>query len=555
MRRAKTLGGGLRVAVTVVMCAGAVAPVALAADDAEGGNPLYNGIRLPETWPPNRPLSREPMPAPWLENPPEAIPIDVGRQLFVDDFLVQETTLTRTHHAAGYWPGNPLLLPDKPWETDTVSQDYPAPTAMVFSDGVWYDPADQLFKMWYMGGYVKSTCYATSQDGIHWDKPLLDVVPGTNVVHTGYRDSGTVWLDLGEPDPARRFKMALREDGGVLTLYFSGDGIHWGEPVGRTGPLRDRSTFFFNPFRKVWVFSAKGYEGGGLGRYRHYHEGADLVSAGAWEEGQPVFWVGADTLDPPREDLKTPCELYNLDCVAYESLIIGLFTLWRGQPTDRAKPNEVCIGYSRDGFHWYRPEHTPFIPVSEHHGDWNWGNVQSAGGCCLVVGDTLYFYVSGRKGVQGSPSSGVCATGLATLRRDGFVSMDAGEAEGVLLTRPVRFSGKRLFVNANAGGGELRVEVCDTSGAPLPGFTKADCVPLTADAACAGVAWNSGGDLGVFAGKPVRFRFYLRQGSLYAFWVSPDEGGASHGHVAAGGPGFTGPTDTVGRAAPRRHGL
>ena len=64
--------------------------------------------------------------------------------------------------------------------------------------------------MWYMGGYVKSTCYATSQDGIHWDKPLLDVVPGTNVVHTGYRDSGTVWLDLGEPDPARRFKMALR---------------------------------------------------------------------------------------------------------------------------------------------------------------------------------------------------------------------------------------------------------------------------------------------------------------------------------------------------------
>ena len=203
----------------------------------------------------------------------------------------------------------------------------------------------------------------------------------------------------------------------------------------------------------------------------------------------------------------------------------------------------------------YRPEHTPFIPVSEHHGDWNWGNVQSAGGCCLVVGDTLYFYVSGRKGVQGSPSSGVCATGLATLRRDGFVSMDAGEAEGVLLTRPVRFSGKRLFVNANAGGGELRVEVCDTSGAPLPGFTRADCVPLTADAACAGVAWNSGGDLGVFAGKPVRFRFYLRQGGLYAFWVSPDEGGASHGYVAAGGPGFTGPTDTVGRAAPQRHGL
>jgi hypothetical protein len=47
----------------------------------------------------------------------------------------------------------------------------------------------------------------------------------------------------------------------------------------------------------------------------------------------------------------------------------------------------------------------------------------------------------------------------------------------------------------------------------------------------------------------VRFRFYLTEGDLYAFWVSPDESGASHGYVAAGGPGLTGPTDTVGSTA------
>jgi hypothetical protein len=35
-------------------------------------------------------------------------------------------------------------------------------------------------------------------------------------------------------------------------------------------------------------------------------------------------------------------------------------------------------------------------------------------------------------------------------------------------------------------------------------------------------------------------------GRLYSFWVSPDASGASYGYVAAGGPGFTGPTDTVG---------
>ncbi len=46
--------------------------------------------------------------------------------------------------------------------------------------------------------------------------------------------------------------------------------------------------------------------------------------------------------------------------------------------------------------------------------------------------------------------------------------------------------------------------------------------------------------------------FYLTNGELYAFWVSPEETGASHGYVAAGGPGLTGPTDTVGSGAPAR---
>ena len=30
----------------------------------------------------------------------------------------------------------------------------------MFSDGVFFDPSDRLFKMWYMGGYSMSTCYA-----------------------------------------------------------------------------------------------------------------------------------------------------------------------------------------------------------------------------------------------------------------------------------------------------------------------------------------------------------------------------------------------------------
>jgi len=39
---------------------------------------------------------------------------------------------------------------------------------------------------------------------------------------------------------------------------------------------------------------------------------------------------------------------------------------------------------------------------------------------------------------------------------------------------------------------------------------------------------------------------FCKQGQLYSFWVSPDKSGANYGYVAAGGPGFDGPRDTVG---------
>ena len=137
------------------------------------------------------------------------------------------------------------------------------------------------------------------------------------------------------------------------------------------------------------------------------------------------------------------------------------------------------------------------------------------------------------------------------LRRDGFASMDAGKAPGVLTTRPVRFTGKYLFVNADADGGELRVEVLGADGKVIEPLTRQNCVAVTADKTLQRVTWKGVKDLSTVAGTPVRFRFHLRNGRLYAFWVSPEKNGASRGYVAAGGPGFTGPTDTVGSAAYR----
>jgi hypothetical protein len=204
------------------------------------------------------------------------------------------------------------------------------------------------------------------------------------------------------------------------------------------------------------------------------------------------------------------------------------------------------LGFSRDGFHWHRPDRTPFLGVDETPGAWNYANVQSAGGGCLVIGDRLYFYVSGRGKMK---TIDPAVTGLATLRRDGFASMDADKTGGELITRPITFKGKYLFVNADVPEGELRVEVLDKIGQVIGPFSKESSVPISSDKTLEAVRWSGASDLSAIAGQTVRFRFHMRNGRLYSFWVSPDESGASYGYVAAGGPGFTELRDTTGQTA------
>ena len=167
------------------------------------------------------------------------------------------------------------------------------------------------------------------------------------------------------------------------------------------------------------------------------------------------------------------------------------------------------------------------------------------GGGFLVVGDELWFYFSAR--TLQKPLDGVFSTGLAKLRRDGFYSMDAGATEGTLQTRTVTFTGNHLFVNADTSNGQLSVEALDENGNVLPGFSKANCTPLHVNKTLQQVTWP-GGNLGTLSGKKVKFKFYLTNGSLYSFWVTPSAQGASYGYVAAGGPGFTSVIDTVGAA-------
>ena len=279
---------------------------------------------------------------------------------------------------------------------------------MTFAGGVWYDPNEHLFKMFYdvLGRYL---CLATSPDGIHWEKPNLDVVPDTNVVIVYPRDNkgdfeetdnGVVWLDSTETDPARRFKalcpLAADHGHGVhgygISLRYSADGRRWSGRVLTHLGYGDGGMFFYNPFRQVWVLCLRDsalYRGWISAhrtslevRIKRYHEGPDLLSAFNWgttpyedtlEDGRPgvdytVKWLRADSRDEhfpgPRDQHNVLPGVYDVEVNAYESILLGAFSIIPGWwPDGETKMNYGLIGFSRDGFTFDRPNRGEVSPA------------------------------------------------------------------------------------------------------------------------------------------------------------------------------------------------
>jgi len=161
-----------------------------------------------------------------------------------------------------------------------------------------------------------------------------------------------------------------------------------------------------------------------------------------------------------------------------------------------------------------------FLPYGAFKKDWDWGNIYPHHPP-HVVGDEIRFYYTGISARHWStyhgdePDHGV---GLATLRLDGFVSVEADpEAEGTLTTKTLLFLGDTLVVNADAEGGSLRVEALDPDGAVIEGFGRSDCTPITTDAIHGVLAWKGSPDCHLLQGRPIRLRFVLNRANLFAF--------------------------------------
>lgn len=538
--------------------------------DNKNKHTLYNGIELPAVWPPanQEPRSNEPMEVPYLKNVPKVIPINVGRQLFIDNFLVESTTLKREFHAAERVKENPVLTPTTVDETEGKQNQ--RDVVYLGHGGVFYHPKKQRFEMFYTAGWRGGLALATSKDLINWERPNLNLVGGNIILPPGPLRAGgdnSIWLDLNATDTMQRYKAIIerivdgdwggnfnkRTESPTHTLHTSPDGRIWSQGI-TTGRAADYCSIFYNPFRDVWVYSIK--QNTPRGRARYYAEGENFLKGADWK--QKVFWVNADKLDKPDPKIGDSAQLYSLNAVAYESILLGQFYIHLGPQNKIAdegkfpKITEIKLGFSRDGFHWDRPTRENFIGSSRKVGDWERGYLHGTTGVLLVKGDKLYFPYTGYSGESRDGHKGMytgASIGMATLRRDGFASMNAEKKTGALTTRPVVFDGEYLFVNANTANGELRVEILDENNKVIAPYTLANSIPVKTDKTLQRITWKNAENIARLKNQKVKFRFHLTNGKLYSFWVSPNEKGASRGYLGGGGPGYDGVLDDKGLEA------
>lgn len=534
---------------------------------------IYNNLIVPERWPPfhKETTLDKPVEIEYKKNLPDVVNIIIGRQLFVDDFLIADTNLNRDFH-------QPELLSEPVFEPQTPVElnDGFCTCACPFNDGIFYDDEQNKFKMWYHAGWFDGIGYAESDDGIHW-KRLHEIYPDHSDervitrVKGRLRDGSAIWLDHETQDPSEKYKMLVffrQYDEDIryyhkkpkhshddpnsvapdekIVLYKSSNGIDW-EDMGETGKGGDNTTFFYNPFLKKWIFSLRTFSAlDSRIRTRGYYETENFFQGKKWKPEDIRFWSRTDIFDYPDDKLGYYTQIYNLDGTPYESLMLGMFSIFMGPPnnvcnfTKMPKINDLKIAFSRDGFHWDRVSYENFIASSRKPGTWNYGYAHSPNGVCLIVGDELYFYVSFFSGK--SPNFGTHKysggnLGLAKMRRDGFSSMfDHGQG-GFLLTKKIEFKGNCLFVNANAEKGKITAEIIDKNGNVVTGFEQEACIPVSVNATKTQIRWNNR-SLSEIEDNIIRIRFHVENARLYSFWIADDDNGHSRGYMAGGGPGF-----------------
>ncbi len=355
----------------------------------------------------------------------------------------------------------------------------------------------------YNGNPGEFTEVAESADGLHWQKPDLNLFPGKPVppntlfYGTPFTHNFTPFYDRNPSCPAEERYKALsgvRETKGLFAFH-SPDGFHWTRydavapvvaytPETAGGHLLDsQNVAFYSSYEKryvlyyrVWL-TADGRKG--------------LRSFAKAVSDDFLHWSPPEFIGPNRDGE----HLYVSGLVPYArapQYYVGAATRFFG---NRGAATDVTLLFSRHGEGIERP--FPGVWIRPGLEPDRWGNRMNymAWGIAQTSPEELSLY-HGHKYIR------------YALRTDGFTSLAAGVDEGSFLTKPLlrRSGGLELNLSTSAAG-SFRLEVCDLAGAPLPGFTFEDFGEFYGDQIAFRPLWQ---DRGFDALPPGAFRLRVR---------------------------------------------
>ncbi|MFN0168840.1 MAG: hypothetical protein ACKV22_20635 [Bryobacteraceae bacterium] len=474
------------------------------------------------------------------------------KNLFVDDAVIDRLQdVRRTLHQPK--KHGAVIREDRPWEGTIQTRTGPS-----------WNPEKKLWMLWYFAS--GGTGYATSKDGIHWEKPVLGLRE-----YKGSKEnnlvSETIWYPLydpKDPDPNRRYKgvtprLKVGASGGGFAPAVSPDGLNWKILENSFVLSQDEANLFHDADRNQYVFTVK--HPGPYGRsvyltlsrdFEHWTDPRDCLIFHADKRDQDLGrkWIeqrfSETTLQHPEYNIPSEynVQVYNMALFRYGDLYLGLPAMyhqtgrvskdWEGfDKYDLVEEIRKAVRLYGDwtGFHhlqlissrnlvdWQRVGgRQPFIDASPaNSGAYDLQTIMPAPP--VVRGDEIWFYYTGIRNyayvTSGRPDAGgIC---LAKLRLDGFVSLDAGDAGGTVLTKPIVVDGDNLRINLDASKGDVRAEILDAAGnRALPGYTMKESVAARGDHVDAELRWRTA-RISALKGRTVRLRFALRNASLYAF--------------------------------------
>ncbi|MCC6681873.1 MAG: hypothetical protein IT445_13320 [Phycisphaeraceae bacterium] len=470
---------------------------------------------------------------------PYVVALSNHPQLFLDDQCIGSTiNLSRRIQQPAKYSGNPVVTCDYPWEAHLVTR-----------PSVIHEPELNQFRMHYktINAHTReefyATCYAESDDGLVWRKPLA-----RHHLYCGQPSNLTVGpchAIRTSHDPRRPYigvtSNGLASDAvseRALYVFCSSDGLDWGTPHRITDTKCDTvpSIVWHEPAKRYFVYT----------RSQAYHPSlhGHMRITGVLESQDFESWTPKRAISLIDEAHGFPyVQAHALTAHAYGDILVGQVPVFHLDERDNnfLSPCEIQLATSRDGWHWRRvADGAAFLPHGPEH--WERWFVHS---CSMTrKNDLLYFYFHGHslkhgalrqlteQGVEFNVTKPLGAIGVATLPADRFLALEPSDQAhpGILDTPPIRFEGRELVVNAQAHPTDLQVELIDEQGPvapygakPLPGFERSHSRLIPQDALRYRVIWTSDGvqhTLGDASPRqPFIVRFLIMRGQLFAFQI------------------------------------